>query len=70
MRKTKRAQVLEVMPEMMQKFIRVLPMTQGIQLMKETSLGLPVGSVWLPITVMGAVTILCTGIAVKCFKWE
>jgi ABC-2 type transport system permease protein len=61
---------LEVMPEMMQKFIRVLPMTQGIQLMKETSLGLPVGSVWLPITVMGAVTVLCTGIAVKCFKWE
>ncbi|MDO4269177.1 MAG: ABC transporter permease [Eubacteriales bacterium] len=60
----------EVMPEMMQKIIRVLPMTQGIQLMKETSLGLPVGKVWLPILVMVAVTILCTGIAVKCFKWE
>lgn len=60
----------EVMPEMMQKIIRVLPMTQGIQLMKETSLGLPVGNVWLPIIVMGAVTVLCTGIAVKCFKWE
>ena len=61
---------LEVMPEMMQKAIRVLPMTQGIQLMKETSLGLPVGNVWLPIVAMGAVTVLCTGIAVKCFKWE
>ncbi len=60
----------EAMPEMMQKIIRVLPMTQGIQLMKETSLGLPVGNVWLPITVMGAVTVLCTGIAAKCFKWE
>ena len=60
----------EVMPEMMQKIIRVFPMTQGIQLMKETSLGLPAGSVWLPITVMGTVTVLCTGIAVICFKWE
>ena len=60
----------EVMPEMMQKIIRVFPMTQGIQLMKETSLGLPDGSVWLPITVMGTVTVLCTGIAVICFKWE
>ena len=60
----------EVMPEMMQKIIRILPMTQGIQLMKETSLGLPVGNVWLPIIVMGAVIVLCTGIAVKCFKWE
>lgn len=61
---------IEVMPEILQKFIRVLPLTQGIQLMKDTSLGLPVGSAWLPITVMGAVTVLCTGIAVKCFKWE
>ena len=60
----------EVMPEMVQRVIRVLPMTQGIQLMKETSLGLPVGNVWLPIIVMAAVTVLCTGIAVKCFKWE
>ena len=60
----------EVMPEMMQKIIRVFPMTQGIQLMKETSLGLPAGSVWLPITVMVTVTVLCTGIAVICFKWE
>lgn len=61
---------LEVMPEMMQNIIRVLPITQGIQLMKETSLGLPVGNVWLPIVVMGAVAVLCTGVAVKCFKWE
>lgn len=60
----------EVMPEMMQKIIRILPMTQGIQLMKETSLGLPVGNVWLPIIAMGTVTVLCTGVAVKCFKWE
>lgn len=60
----------EVMPEMMQNISRVFPMTQGIQLMKETFLGLPGGNTWLPIFVMGAVTVLCAGIAVKCFKWE
>ncbi len=60
----------EVMPETMQKIVRVFPLTQGIQLMKETFLGLPVGSVSLPLLVMGAVTVLCAGIAVKCFKWE
>ena len=39
-------------------------------LIKATFLGLPVDDLWLPIAAMGAVTILCTGIAVKCFKWE
>lgn len=60
----------EVMPETMQKIVRVFPLTQGIQLMKETFLGLPVGDGSLPLLVMGAVTVLCAGIAVKCFKWE
>lgn len=61
---------LEVMPGAMRKIVSIFPMTQGIQLMKSVSLGLPVASVWLPIAVMGAVTIICTGISVRCFKWE
>ena len=61
---------LEIMPEVFQKIVHVFPMTQGIQLMKAASLGLPVGNLWLPIAVMSAVTIICSGIAVKCFKWE
>ena len=60
----------EVMPEIMQKVIRVFPMTQGIQLMKSAFLGLPVEHSTLPILVMLAVTLVCSGIAVKCFKWE
>lgn len=60
----------EVMPEAMQKIVSVFPMTQGIQLMKVTFLGLPVDNIRLPVIVMGTVTMLCTGIAVKCFKWE
>lgn len=60
----------EVMPEMMQKIIAFFPLTQGIQLMKAGFLGIYVESIWIPVAVMGVVTILCTGIAVKFFKWE
>ena len=61
---------LEVMPGMMQKIVRLFPLTQGIQLMKSASLGLPAGNLWQPVLVMVVVTIVCMGIAVKCFKWE
>lgn len=60
----------EVMPAVIQKIIRVFPLTQGIQLMKAAFLGLPAENVLLPIIVMGAVTLICFGISVKCFKWE
>lgn len=60
----------EVMPSVMQKIVSVFPMTQGIELMKSTFLGLPAENVWLPIAVMLAVTVICAGIALKFFKWE
>lgn len=60
----------EVMPPVMQKIVSVFPITQGIQLMKSTFLGLPIENAWFPIVVMAAVTVICTGIAVKFFKWE
>lgn len=60
----------EVMPKVMQKIVSIFPMTQGIQLMKSTFLGLPTENILTPIIVMLAVTVICTGIAVKLFKWE
>lgn len=60
----------EVMPPVMQKIVRVFPLTQGIELMKSTFLGLPIENVWLPIAIMMGVTVICTGIAVRFFKWE
>lgn len=60
----------EVMPPFMQKIVSFFPMTQGIQLMKSTFLGLPIENIWLPIGIMVAVTVICTGIAIKFFKWE
>lgn len=60
----------EVMPDIMQKIVALFPLTQGIQLMKATFLGLPVINLWQPLAAMGAVTVICMGVAVKCFKWE
>lgn len=61
---------IEVMPGIMRKIVSLFPLTQGIQLMKATSLGLAVDNLWLPVAVMGAVTVLSVGIAVKFFRWE
>ena len=60
----------EVMPEVMQRIISAFPLTQGIQLMKATFLGLTVENSLLPIIVMLCVTLACSEIAVRCFKWE
>lgn len=60
----------EIMPAALQKFADILPLTQGIKLLKATSLNLTIGSVITPIIVMGTLTVICTGIALKFFKWE
>lgn len=60
----------EVMPQIMQKVVTFFPLTQGIQLMKSTFLGIPAQNPSLSVAVMLAVTAVCTGIAVKFFKWE
>ena len=60
----------EIMPPVMQKIVSVFPLMQGIELMKSAFLDLPADNVWISVTVMSAVTVICTGIAVKFFKWE
>lgn len=60
----------EVMPTVLQKVADILPLTQGIKLLKAASLGLPTASVLLPVIAMIAITVICIGIALKFFKWE
>lgn len=60
----------EVMPPALQKIADVLPLTQGIKLLKAASLGLPVDSVFVPIIVMAALAVICIAISVRFFKWE
>lgn len=60
----------EVMPKALQNFADILPLTQGIKLLKSASLGIPASSVQLPIIAMAALAIICIGISLKFFKWE
>jgi len=60
----------EIMPKALQTVANVFPMTQGIKLLKGTSLGEPVGDMLLQILIMVAISLVCIIISIKCFKWE
>ena len=61
----------EVMPQALQKVADLLPLTQGIKLLKSASLNLTMDSnIIIPIIVMITVTIICTFISIRFFKWE
>ncbi len=60
----------EIMPKALQSVSNVFPMTQGIKLLKGTSLGLPVGDMVLQIVIMAVISIICIVLSIKYFKWE
>lgn len=60
----------EVMPVTLQKVVDILPLTQGIKLLKATSLGIPVESMWTSGIILISIMIICNVIAIKFFKWE
>ena len=60
----------EVMPKALQWLADVLPLTQGIKLLKAASLGLESGVALAPSLVMLAIALLCAGASLKFFKWE
>ncbi len=60
----------EVMPVMIQKVVNILPLTQGIKLLKLSSLGLAGEHIVFSTAIMGILAIFCTAISIKFFKWE
>lgn len=60
----------ELMPAYLQKIADVMPLTQGIQLLKATSLGLPVQNVMTSLIIIIVLTILCGGLSIRFFQWE
>lgn len=60
----------EVMPDAMQKIVNVLPLTQGIKILKNAVLGLPTDNVRGAIIFMILIAVICSMIAVKYFRWE
>ncbi|WP_273327993.1 ABC transporter permease [Vallitalea guaymasensis] len=60
----------EVMPEALQKVSDILPLTQGIKILKSTSLGLSTDTTILPIIIMVIIAVICIAISIRLFKWE
>ena len=60
----------EVMPDLMQKIVNVLPLTQGIIILKNATLGLPVENVIGAVVFMIITAVLCSTVAIKFFRWE
>lgn len=60
----------EVMPAALQKAADILPLTQGIKLLKAASLGLPAHNVVIPSLVMLILAVICTSASIRYFKWE
>ncbi len=60
----------EVMPVALQKVANILPLTQGIKLLKAASLGLPIDNVFIPVIIMILIAVVCITISHRFFKWE
>jgi ABC-2 type transport system permease protein len=60
----------EVMPTSLQRVADIMPLTQGIKLLKSTSLGVPVTDIWLPTLAMSLLAIVCITLSIRFFKWE
>ena len=60
----------EIMPAALQRAADLLPLTQGVKLLKAASLGLPIQSVLPSLVVTAAIAACCTVIALKFFRWE
>ena len=54
----------------MQKIVDVLPLTQGIKILKASILGLPIDNIIFPIILMILIFVVYIVISVKSFKWE
>lgn len=60
----------EVMPKALQTVADVLPLTQGIKLLKAASLGYAIDSMIGPLVSMSVLALICTAVSIACFKWE
>ena len=60
----------ETMPSGLQRIADMMPLTQGIKLLKAVSLGLPAEGIWKSCLYMAVCFLVCGGIALRYFKWE
>jgi ABC-2 type transport system permease protein len=60
----------ELFPKTFQNAASVLPLTQGIKLLKSITLNEPVGNPLLIFLLMITITLVCGSLAIKLFRWE
>ena len=60
----------EIMPKVMQKAMEILPLTQGIKLLKSSSLGFGMENVMFPIILLSLLAFISIILSIKYFKWE
>ena len=60
----------EILPDALRRIADIMPLTQGIKLLKAASLGLPLENVLRPVCILGILLLCCSVIAVKFFRWE
>lgn len=60
----------EVMPSALQKIANILPLTQGIKLLKSASLGQSTNNVFVSILIMLILAVICISISLRFFRWE
>ena len=59
-----------ILPKALQNFSNLLPLTQGIKLLKGYALNLPNTDIIVPLIVMVTSTIITVALSIKFFKWE
>lgn len=60
----------ELFPAGLQKVANVLPLAQGIKLMKAVSMGMEMDSIWKIVALLVGITLVCGAISVRTFRWE
>lgn len=60
----------EIMPGAMQKAVDIMPLTQGIKILKAASLGQNFDNVMVSIAIMAVVAVVCITCSIKFFRWE
>jgi ABC-2 type transport system permease protein len=60
----------EIMPPVLRRAADFMPLTQGIKLLKATSLGVSPDGVIVPVAVMAICAAVCIAVSIKFFRWE
>jgi len=61
---------LQIMPKVIVSVSRFIPLTYCVEILQGTWLGDPLSSLGNAIIILAAITVVCTGVSIKIFRWE